>query len=184
MMTRLILFLSAIGTALLLWQGFVMNVAPTYPTPVKTANNDDMVRDGAKVTVRYQITLRDNLTTTYSETEQFIQGQHNTPPAIEQQVAGMHPGERKTFSLSAEENFVPYDETKLQSIPTEQLPREAREGDIIEIINDDAGKIARVVSILPEKAVLDLNHPLAGKPLNVTLEIVKIENPDKEVIRP
>jgi FKBP-type peptidyl-prolyl cis-trans isomerase 2 len=29
---------------------------------------------------------------------------------------------------------------------------------------------------LPEKAVLDLNHPLAGKPLLVTLQIVTIEN--------
>jgi FKBP-type peptidyl-prolyl cis-trans isomerase 2 len=96
----------------------------------------------------------------------------------------MHPGEKKTFSLAAEEGFGPYDETKLQVIPIEQLPRETREGDIVEIINDDAGKIARVVSILPEKAVLDFNHPLAGKPLNVTLEIVKIENPDKEAIRP
>jgi len=162
--------------------GYGYLLVQVIPTLVKT--HDEAVRDGARVTAQLHITPQDNLTTTYSETEQFIQGQHITPPAIEQQVAGMHPGERKTFSLSAEENFVPYDETKLQSIPTEQLPREAREGDIIEIINDDAGKIARVVSILPEKAVLDLNHPLAGKPLNVTLEIVKIENPDKEVRRP
>jgi FKBP-type peptidyl-prolyl cis-trans isomerase 2 len=32
--------------------------------------------------------------------------------------------------------------------------------------------------------VLDLNHPLAGKPLNVTLEIVKIENPDEKAQYP
>ena len=149
---------------------------------VKT--NDEAVQDGAMVTAQVHITPQDNLTTTYSNTEQFIQGQHSIPSGLEQRVAGMRPGEVTTFSLSAEEGFGPYDETKLQSIPTEQLPREVREGDIIEVINDDAGKIARVVTILPEKAVLDLNHPLAGKPLNVTLEIVKIENPDKEVIRP
>jgi FKBP-type peptidyl-prolyl cis-trans isomerase 2 len=37
---------------------------------------------------------------------------------------------------------------------------------------------------MPEKAVLDLNHPLAGKPLMVTLEIVKIENPDEGATMP
>jgi|SRR5215470_13495775 len=171
---------SAICLVLLLGYGYLL--VQVFPTLLKT--NEEAVQDGAIVTAQLHITSQDNLTTTYSETEQFIQGQHRISPGLEQQVAGMHPGERKTFSLSAEESFVPYDETKLRSIPTEQLPREAREGDIIEIINDDAGKIARVVSILPEKAVLDLNHPLAGKPLNVTLEIVKIENPDKEVRRP
>ena len=173
MATRLILFLSAIGTALLLWQGFILNVVPTYPTPVKT--DSDVVREGAKVTVRYEITLRDNLTTTYSETAQFIQGQHRIPPGLEQRVAGMHPGERKTFSLSAEEGFGPYDETKIQTIPPSDLPLEAREGDTVD---DGTGKTVRIIRILPEKAVLDLNHPLAGKPLIVTLQIVTIENPD------
>jgi FKBP-type peptidyl-prolyl cis-trans isomerase 2 len=32
---------------------------------------------------------------------------------------------------------------------------------------------------LPEKALLDLNHPLAGTPLVVSLQIVTIENPDE-----
>jgi FKBP-type peptidyl-prolyl cis-trans isomerase 2 len=168
---------------MLLGYGYLL--VQVFPILLKT--NDEAVQDGAMVTAQLHITPQDNLTTTYSETEQFIQGQHITRPAIEQQVAGMHPGERKTFSLSAEEGFGPYDETKLQSISIEQLPREAREGDIIEIINDDAGKAgksATIVSILPEKAVLDLNHPLAGKPLNVTLEIVKIENPDEKAQYP
>jgi peptidylprolyl isomerase len=170
----------AICLVMLLGYGYLL--VQVFPILLKT--NDEAVQDGAMVTAQLHITPQNNLTTTYSETEQFIQGQHITRPAIEQQVAGMHQGERKTFSLSAEEGFGPYDETKLQSIPTEQLPREAQEGDIIEIINEDVGKIARIVSILPEKAVLDLNHPLAGKPLNVTLEIVKVENPNAKVTRP
>ncbi|MGH7180701.1 MAG: FKBP-type peptidyl-prolyl cis-trans isomerase [Nitrospiraceae bacterium] len=171
-----------IAMCLVMLLGYGYLLVQVFPILVKT--NDHAVQDGAMVTAQFHITPQNNLTTTYSETDQFIQGQHTTPPVIEQQVAGMHLGERKTFSLSAEEGFGPYDETKLQSIPTEQLPREAREGDIIEIINDNASKIATVVSILPEKAVLDLNHPLAGKPLNVMVEIVKIEDADKEVLRP
>jgi FKBP-type peptidyl-prolyl cis-trans isomerase 2 len=174
MITRLILLLSAIGTALLLWQGFVMNVVPTYPAPVKTDNND-MVRDGAKVTVRYQITLRDNFTTTYSDIEQFVQGQHTIPPALEQRMAGMQPGEAKTFPLSAEEGFGPYDETRTKTIRTADLPLDAREGDTV---HDNEGRTAMIMRILPETTVLDLNHPLAGKPLIVTLQVVTIENPD------
>jgi len=173
MPTRLILFLSAIGTALLLWQGFILNVVPTYPTPVKT--DSDVVREGAKVTVRYEITLRDNLTTTYSDTEQFVQGQHIIPPALEQRMAGMQPGEAKTFPLTAEEGFGPYDETRTKTIRTADLPLDAREGDTV---HDDAGRTATIARIFPETAVLDLNHPLAGKPLIITLQIVTIENPD------
>jgi peptidylprolyl isomerase len=173
MHTRHILFLSAIGAALLLGQGYVMNFVQAFPTLVKTDN--EAVRDGAKVTVRYHITLRDNPTTSYSDTEQFVQGQHVIPPALEQQMAGMQPGEAKTFPLSAEEGFGPYDETKLQTIPTAALPLNAREGDIV----DDAGRTAKIVRIFPETTVLDLNHPLAGQPLIVTLQIMTIEKQDE-----
>src|SRR6266704_4146717 len=166
MHTRHILFLSAIGAALLLGQGYVMNFVQAFPTLVKTDN--EAVRDGAKVTVRYHITLRDNPTTTYSDTEQFVQGQHVIPPALEQQMAGMQPGEAKTFPLSAEEGFGPYDETRTKTIRTADLPLDAREGDTV---HDDAGRTATIARIFPETAVLDLNHPLAGKPLIVTLQI-------------
>src|SRR5207247_4197811 len=107
---------------------------------------------------------------------QFVQGQHVIPPVLEQRMAGMQPGGAKTFPLSAEEGFGPYDETKIQTVPTAALPLEAREGDIVD---DDTGRTAKIVSIFPETTVLDLNHPLAGQPLIVTLLIVTIENPDE-----
>lgn len=164
--------ISALGLALLQGQGSFVNFVQAFPPLV----NNAAVEDGAKVTVRFQITPGDNPTTSYSNTEQFVQGQHTVPPGIEERMAGMHPGEVKTFSLSAEEGFGPHDETKLQIIPTIDLPLEAQEGDTVA---DDAGKTARIIWILPEKALIDLNHPLAGKPLLVTLQIVRIENPDE-----
>ena len=160
------ILVSAIGLALLLAQGSFMNPVQAIPTLV----NDATVQNGAKVTVRLRIAAWDNPDITYSDTEKFIQGEHRIPPGLEQRVAGMHPGESITFPLSAAEAFGSYDETQIQTIPPNDLPLDAREG--------DTGRLARIVRILPEKALLDLNHPLAGKPLIVTLQIMTIENPD------
>lgn len=166
--------ISAIGLAVLLeGHGYLVQALPSF-----VKSNDETVRDGMKVTVQFQITPQDHPTTTYSDTQQFIQGQHIIPPEFEQRIAGMHPGESKTFPLSAEEGFGPHDETKFQIIPTGDLPLEAQEGDTV---TDDAGRHARIISIFPDKALIDLNHPLAGQPLIVTLQIVIIEKPDEEV---
>jgi peptidylprolyl isomerase len=166
--------ISAIGSAVLLeGHGYLVQALPSF-----VKSNDETVRDGMKVTVQFQITPQDNPTTTYSDTQQFIQGQHILPPGLEQQIAGMHPGESKTFPLSADEGFGPHDATKFQIVSTGDLPLEAREGDTI---TDDAGRHGRIIWILPEKALIDLNHPLAGQPLIITLQIVIIEKPDEEV---
>lgn len=165
---------SAIGLAVLLdGHGYLVQALPSF-----VKSNDETVQDGMKVTVQFHIALQDNPTTSYSDTQQFIQGQHIIPPGLEQRIAGMHPGERKTFPLSAEEGFGPHDDTKFQIIPTGDLPLEAQEGDTV---TDDAGRHARIIWILPENALIDLNHPLAGQPLIVTLQIVIIENPDEEI---
>ena len=177
MSTLRYILVSAICVALLLGQWSVATVVQAFPT---LANNE-VVEDGAKVTVWFKITPSDNPTTIYRGIEQFVQGQHTIPPGIEQRIAGMHPGESKAFRLSAEEGFGPYDNTKLQTISPSDLPPDAREGDTV---GDGTGTTARIIRILPEKAVLDLNHPLAGKLLMVTLEIVKIENPDEGATMP
>src|SRR5687767_2749097 len=90
--------------------------------PLFAKRTDEAVRDGTKVTVQLHITPQDNLTTTYRETEEFIQGRHTIPLELEQRMAGMHQGESITFPLSAEEGFGPYDETNIQTIPTDDLP--------------------------------------------------------------
>ncbi|MEO7859661.1 MAG: FKBP-type peptidyl-prolyl cis-trans isomerase [Nitrospirales bacterium] len=168
------LLIGAIGLVLFLVVGFFLS-------PLQAFLTENAVQDGAKVTVRFQITPEDSPTTTYSDIEQFVQGQHAIPFGIEQQVAGMRPGEVRTFALSAEEGFGPYDETKIQTVPPAELPLDAREGDTIA---NPAGTTARIVRILPEKALLDLNHPLAGKPLLVSLQIVTVENSDEEETLP
>ena len=174
MLTIRYLLIRAIGLVLLVGAGFFVNPLQAFPT-------EKAVQDGAKVTVRFQITPWDSPTKTYSNIEQFVHGQHTIPLGIEQRIAGMRPGEVTSFPLSAEEGFGLYDETKIQTIPPAELPLEARESDTIAT---RAGTTARIVKILPEKAVLDLNHPLAGKPLLVSLQIVTIENSDEEETLP
>ena len=123
------LLISTIALALLL--GHEASLKPVQASPILVKSNDVTVQEGAKVTVWFQITPRDSPTTTYSNIEQFVQGQHTIPLELEQRIAGMHPGEVATVPLSAEEGFGPYDETKIQTIPPAELPLEAREGDTI-----------------------------------------------------
>ncbi len=177
MLTRRYLLISVIGFVLFLGAGFFVNRPQAFPTLI----SEKAVQDGAKVTVWFQITPGDSPTTTYSDIEEFVQGQHTIPLGIEQRIAGMRPGEITSFPLSAEEGFGPYDETKIQTVPPAELPLEAREGDTVA---NPAGTTARIVRILPEKALLDLNHPLAGKLLLVSLQIVTIENSDEETTLP
>ena len=137
--------------------------------------NDGAVREGVKVTVQVQITSEYNPDESYFNIEQFVQGDHTVPPGIETQVAGMHHGEIKTFPLSAEEGFGLRDETKLQLIPTIDLPPEVQEGDTI---TDETGRYAQIILILPELTLIDFNHPLAGQPLLITLQVMMIEKFD------
>jgi len=146
-----------------------MQVAPSLV-------NDAAVKEGVKVTVQVQITSEYNPDESYFNMEQFIQGDHTVPPGIETQVAGMHHGEMKTFPLSAEEGFGPRDETKVQLIPTIDLPPEVQEGDTIA---DDTGAYAKIILILPELTLIDFNHPLAGQPLLITLQVMMIEKVDR-----
>jgi FKBP-type peptidyl-prolyl cis-trans isomerase 2 len=100
---------------------------------------------------------------------------HTLEDGIETQVAGMHNAEIKTFSLSEEEGFGLRDETKLQLIPTIDLPPEIQEGDTIA---DDTGRYAQIILVLPELTLIDFNRPLAGQPLLITLQVMRIEKFD------
>jgi FKBP-type peptidyl-prolyl cis-trans isomerase 2 len=63
---------------------------------------------------------------------------------------------------------------KTLKLPKKLLPFGTKAGDIL---RNDAGELATVAEVSDTLAVLDYNHPLAGKPLVVQLKILKVESP-------
>lgn len=130
--------------------------------------------DGSKVTLQYVASVPGSTGIDYGNVSESIQGQHEIFPALEQEVVGMKPGEEKKVELSPAEGFGPHDDRKKMNIPKTLLPFGTKEGDIVK---NDVGDLATVAEVSDTSAVLDYNHPLAGKPLIVQLKILKVENP-------
>lgn len=130
--------------------------------------------EGSKVVLQYVATVPGSTGIDYGNVSEFIQGRHEIFPALEQEVVGMKPGEEKKVELSPEEGFGPHDDRKKLNIPKTLLPFGTKAGDVL---RNDVGELATVAEVSDTTAVLDYNHPLAGKPLVVQLKILKVENP-------
>ena len=130
--------------------------------------------EGSKVTLQYVATVPGSTGIDYGNISEFIQGRHEIFPALEQEVVGMKPGEEKQVELSPEEGFGTHDEGKKMSVPRTLLPPGVKEGDVVQ---NELGHFATVAEVSDGMALLDYNHPLAGKPLVVQVKILKVENP-------
>jgi FKBP-type peptidyl-prolyl cis-trans isomerase 2 len=130
--------------------------------------------DGSNVTALYQITAPCECGFEIRVLGQFVQGQHQQLPALEQVVNGMKTGDETKIELSAEEGFGPYDAKKRKTVPKSELPAGTQEGDVLQ---DRAGQEATVTQLSDRSAVIDYNHPLAGKPVVVKIKIMRVDDP-------
>ena len=130
--------------------------------------------DGSSVTAFYQVTVPGGYGFELHALGQFVQGRHQLLPALERVVTGMKSGDEKKVQLSAEESFGPYDAKKRKTIPKSDLPTWTQEGDILQ---DRTGQEATVTQLSDRSAVMDYNHPLAGKPVVVKIRILRVDDP-------
>lgn len=140
----------------------------------KPEDNSRIV-DGSNVTAAVQMTVPGEQWFEVTNVEKFVQGQHQLPPALEQAVTGMKSGDEKQFELSEDEAFGPYDAKKKKTVPREELPTWAREGDRLQDFR--TGEQVTVAQLSDSSAVVDYNHPLAGKPIVLKIKIVNVDNP-------
>ena len=158
-----------------LFGGYVVGaMSPQAASSRSQEAESSRILEGSKVTFQYVATAPGSPGIDYGTISEFIQGRHEIFPALEQQVVGMKPGEEKTVELSPEEGFGPHDDGKKMNIPKTLLPFGTKAGDVL---RNNVGELATVAEVADTTAVLDYNHPLAGKPLIVELKILKVENP-------
>ena len=132
------------------------------------------IMEGSNITFAYHLTIPGESGFEVQDLGQFVQGQHQGLPALEGLVAGMKAGDEKNVELSVEEGFGLYDEMKKKTVPKNDLPAGIKEGDVIK---DGVGQQATVAQLSDRSAVVDYNHPLAGKPLVMKIKILQVDNP-------
>jgi len=141
------------------------------------------IEKGDRVTFKYQVFSEASLVDASERPVTIVVGEGRFPPSVETALIGKKEGERVSVWVPPEEHYGRYDPKKVRLIPVEKLPREARPGETV-FVQDELGVLhpARLARKDPRVAVVDLNHPLAGKYLRFDLEIVKVEKPVPEEI--
>lgn len=93
---------------------------------------------------------------------------------IEQALDGKEAGETVSVRLEPEDAFGAYDPDLVVVAGLDQFEEPPDQGDMVE---QDLGKgmqVYRVTEVRDDAAVLDGNHPLAGRPLNFLAEIMDV----------
>lgn len=131
------------------------------------------------VTLHYRIALDNGqpLISTFEGTPATLQlGAGELLPTLEQRIAGLRVGERRLFELEAEQAFGPYREDLVERVKREHMPEEEIEAmSIMEFTAPDGSRYSGLVrEIDAQSALIDFNHPLAGKSIRFEVEVIGI----------
>lgn len=109
----------------------------------------------------------------------FEYGDGNILPGFEAVMLGLKAGEKKSFTVGAEEAFGLRNEDNLQCYPRYQFPADLllEKGLMISFSDAGGNEQAGVVSTFDVNNVyIDFNHPLAGLDILFTVEIKMVES--------
>lgn len=136
-----------------------------------------MIKEGSKVKVHYTGKFEDNNVFDSSvgrEPLEFTVGGGMLIPGFEQGIIGLEAGNVKTIEVDPEQGYGDLREDLVQEVTLSQLPENVSVGDVL-TAETPAGPINVVVrEINGDKALVDANHPLAGKKLIFELEILEV----------
>jgi len=138
------------------------------------------IEDGCTVTIDYTMTIDDGEiidSTKDTDPLSYTQGEGEIIAGLEKMLAGMEKGGTLEVDISAAEGFGETDPEALIEIPKSDLPPEAmKTGAELQGEGPQGQTIAgRVIEVKENSAVVDFNHPMAGKDLHFSITIVDVQ---------
>jgi len=130
------------------------------------------IEEGSKVTLEMTISVPSDHLIIPPHTSEYTHGAKQLIPGLEQALVGLHAGEKKRVDLDPDHAFGQYDVTKKTTIPRAQLPQTITAG---EITTTPEGQPFTVVSLADDSAVIDFNHPLAGKQIVLDVVVLRVK---------
>lgn len=146
-------------------------IAMAVPLKAETST-PPIITEGAKVTIEMTISVPEERVMIPNHKSEYVHGAQQLIPGLENALTGMHAGEKKRVELDAAHAFGPYNADKKTSVPRNQLPDKIRVGDIT---TTTEGKPFTVVELSEGTAVIDFNHPLAGKQIVLDVRVLDVK---------
>lgn len=139
-----------------------------------------MITEGSKVSLEYTLNIEGGETVDSNAGDEplvYTQGNQEIIPALEQELQGLAPGDEKQVTLEPEQAYGTVDPEAFREVPLEQIPEDARNQGQLLVMQDQQGnqQQIKVSEIRDDTALLDLNHPLAGKTLQFDVKVVDVQ---------
>ena len=109
---------------------------------------------------------------------EFEIGSGQVIPGFDRAVEGLEVGESREVTLKPEEGYGEPREDLVVDVERGQFPDESEPevGRQVQVqVAPGQNRIATITGIADETVTLDLNHPLAGKPLTFDVELLEIK---------
>ena len=142
-----------------------------------------MSNEGKKVKVHYTGTLDDGSVFDSSVERgtplEFVCMAGQMIPGFDAAVKDMTVGETKTVHLACEDAYGERDEELVQTIPLSNIPdaKDLPVGETVYLQGPNGQPFPAKVAAMDDKTVtFDLNHELAGQPLNFEITLVEVED--------
>jgi FKBP-type peptidyl-prolyl cis-trans isomerase SlyD len=114
----------------------------------------------------------------------YLHGDYdNLLPKVEAALEGQTVGFKTTMNLTAEEAFGVIDDSLLLTIAKKDFPPGIKVGGSMPVMSETGEeKHYTVMKIKGDKVMLDGNHPLAGKALRISLQVLAVRAATAEEI--
>lgn len=109
---------------------------------------------------------------------EFEVGSGQVIPGFDRAVEGLEVGESREFRIEPDEGYGEPREDLVVDVERSQFPDESKPqvGQQVQVqVAPGQNRVATITEIEDESVTLDLNHPLAGKPLTFDVELVEIK---------
>jgi FKBP-type peptidyl-prolyl cis-trans isomerase SlyD len=118
----------------------------------------------------------------------FIFGMGNLIPSFEENVSGLSVGAKFTFSIDASEGYGEIDKDAIVDIPKDVFKQDGvimedllRIGSVLPMTDNEGNRMdGKIIAVTNDAVTLDFNHPLAGRPLHFSGEVVEIRDASTE----
>ncbi|MCC7447484.1 MAG: peptidylprolyl isomerase [Anaerolineae bacterium] len=146
----------------------------------------DVVRDGAVVSLEYELKLANGEVVDYSETDEpleYLHGAENIIPGLEKELAGLQVGDEKDVEVPPADGYGEYDPEDVEVVERGALPKNIPlQLGMVLAVSDENGDFSEafVREISPNSVTLDFNHPLAGQRLFFKVKVLGIREATEE----